>query len=101
MKKILAVFLAFLLISQSIPLTAESAYILQEEMDDQATKENAGQNTTEGVEISVPSGVLMEASTGQVLYEKDANTKMPPASVTKVMTMLLIFDKSDRSHVVL
>lgn len=99
MKKILAVFLAFLLISQSIPLTAESAYILQEEMDDQATKENAGQNTTEGVEISAPSGVLMEASTGQVLYEKDANTKMPPASVTKVMTMLLIFDALEEGKI--
>ena len=99
MKKILAVFLAFLLISQSIPLTAESAYILQEEMDDQATKENAGQNTTEGVEISAPSGVLMEAATGQVLYEKDANTKMPPASVTKVMTMLLIFDALEEGKI--
>ncbi len=43
-------------------------------------------------EISAPSAVLMEASTGAVLYEKDANTPRPPASVTKVMTMLLIFE---------
>lgn len=34
----------------------------------------------------------MEASTGEVIYEKDADTPRPPASVTKVMTMLLIFD---------
>ena len=34
----------------------------------------------------------MEASTGQVIYEKDADSKRPPASVTKVMTLLLIFD---------
>ena len=34
----------------------------------------------------------MEASTGEVLYEKDADTARPPASVTKIMTMLLIFD---------
>lgn len=44
------------------------------------------------VEISAPSAVLMEASTGTVIYEKDADTARPPASVTKVMTMLLIFD---------
>lgn len=44
------------------------------------------------INISAPSAVLMEASTGTVIYEKDADTARPPASVTKVMTMLLIFD---------
>ena len=34
----------------------------------------------------------MEMSTGTVLFEKDADTARPPASVTKIMTMLLIFD---------
>ena len=34
----------------------------------------------------------MEASTGQVIYEKDADEKRSPASVTKVMTLILIFD---------
>lgn len=47
---------------------------------------------TEGPEVSAPSAVLMEVSTGAVIYEKDADTPRPPASVTKVMTMLLIFD---------
>lgn len=45
-----------------------------------------------GPQISAPSAILMEASTGTVIYEKDADTARPPASVTKVMTMLLIFD---------
>ena len=47
---------------------------------------------TVAVEITAPSALLMEASTGQVIYEKDADTQRPPASVTKVMTLLLIFD---------
>lgn len=34
----------------------------------------------------------MEASTGTILYEKDANTSLHPASITKIMTMILIFD---------
>ena len=46
----------------------------------------------EEVEVSVPSAILVEKTTGQVLYEKNADEKRAPASVTKIMTMLLIFD---------
>lgn len=46
----------------------------------------------ESIGIEAPHAVLMEASTGTVLYEKDAHTAVPPASVTKIMTMLLIFE---------
>ena len=38
------------------------------------------------------SALLMEASTGQVIFEQDADTKRPPASITKIMTLILIFD---------
>ena len=46
----------------------------------------------EGIPIAAPSAILMEKSTGQVLYEKDADRRLPPASVTKVMTLLLIVE---------
>ena len=39
--------------------------------------------------------VLMEASTGQVLYEKSAHVQRPCASITKVMTLLLVFESID------
>ena len=42
------------------------------------------------LDISSKSAVLMDASTGKILYEKNSHEKLPPASVTKVMTMLLI-----------
>ena len=42
------------------------------------------------LDIVSKSAVLMDASTGKVLYEKNSHEKLPPASVTKVMTMLLI-----------
>ena len=45
------------------------------------------------LEISAASGILMEVETGKILYEKDSNTKRSPASVTKVMTLLLIFEQ--------
>lgn len=49
-------------------------------------------DTSAAVSISAPSAVLMEASTGQIIYEKGADEKRSPASVTKVMTLILIFD---------
>lgn len=45
--------------------------------------------------ISAPSGVLMEAQTGKILYEKNAHEQRPCASVTKVMTLLLVFEAID------
>ncbi len=50
------------------------------------------------VEVKAPSVVLMEASTGKVIYEKDAYTKRSPASVTKVMTLLLIFEELEKGN---
>lgn len=44
------------------------------------------------VSVSAPSAVLMEASTGQVIYEKEPDMSRHPASITKIMTMILIFD---------
>lgn len=41
------------------------------------------------------SAVLMEASTGKVLYEKNPDQPLPPASVTKIMTLLLIMEAID------
>lgn len=46
----------------------------------------------EEITIESPSVVLMELSSGQILYEKDGDTPRKPASVTKIMTMLLVFD---------
>lgn len=43
-------------------------------------------------EITAPSAILLEASTGQVIYEKNATERRSPASITKIMTLLLIFE---------
>ncbi len=70
MKRIVPVFLAFFLL---LPLTA-------------------------GAETLVGTGkaaVLIEAATGTVLYEHNAHTPLPPASVTKIMTMLLVMEAID------
>ena len=42
--------------------------------------------------ISAPSAILMEKSTGEILYEQNAHERLAPASVTKVMTLLLVME---------
>lgn len=66
--------------------------------------ENSQENNTENEkrqqeQISAPSAILMEASTGQIIYEKNPDEKLPPASVTKVMTLLLIFDALESGQI--
>ena len=52
-----------------------------------------------GPEISAPSAVLMDAATGTVLYESNARERLRPASVTKVMTLLLIMEALDSGRI--
>lgn len=49
----------------------------------------------EGPEIEAPCAILTEASTGRVIYEKNADESLHPASITKIMTLLIIFDAVD------
>lgn len=64
--------------------------VIRQEDPEQTNRDNSGNLT--GLELSAESAVIMEAFGGQVLLEKNADEKKPPASVTKVMTLLLIFD---------
>lgn len=79
MKKWIAALMAAVMLC----LSGSMAVMAEEETEG----ESAG-----SVTVTAPSVLLMEASSGKVLYEKDADTKRPPASVTKVMTILLIYD---------
>lgn len=47
------------------------------------------------VNIGAPSAILIEASTGQVIYELNAEQRRSPASITKIMTLLLTFEQLD------
>lgn len=46
-------------------------------------------------ELDAKSALLMEAETGEVLYEMNADESLPPASVTKIMTLLLVMEAVD------
>lgn len=52
-----------------------------------------------GPEIAAPNAILMDVATGTVLFEKNADEKRPPASVTKVMTLLLVMEALDSGRI--
>lgn len=51
------------------------------------------------VNVSAPSVILMEASTGQVIYEMNATERRSPASITKIMTLLIAFEKISQGKI--
>lgn len=51
-----------------------------------------------GMTVDAKSAVLIDAGSGTVLFEKNSHDRLPPASVTKVMTMLLIMEAIDRGQ---
>ena len=77
---------------QSINTTYMTSYIKNEE-------DAAPSSVT--LEISAPSAILMEASTGTIIYEKNAHEILHPASITKIMTLILIFDALANNQITL
>lgn len=50
-------------------------------------------------DVSAPSAILMEGATGEVLYEKNAHERLAPASVTKIMTLLLVMEALESGRI--
>ena len=61
--------------------------------------EVSGEVTIDAPEINAKSALLMDAKTGTVLFSKNASEALPPASVTKVMTLLLVAEAIDRGEI--
>ena len=108
MKKITAFVLAFLVLLSSITVNA----ISDEDAGEVDTLVSSGMMiesidsalvdadpTT--LEIKALSYILVEASTGKVLVEHNANEKMPPASITKIMTILLVMEALEDGKITL
>ena len=78
MKKLLSVFLSLLMIFSlsSFSVCAEPAEM----------------------ELSAKSAILIEPETGKILFEKASHDRLPPASVTKIMTMLLVLEALDNGQ---
>ncbi len=86
MKRFLPILMMFVLIFACVPCFTGASEIATQERE---TKE---ETASVGLSLTAESALLMEASSGKVIYENNADVEKPPASVTKVMTMLLIFE---------
>lgn len=82
MKKIFYITIVSLFIAS---IAGQADYIYAETEKDEALK------LTENAQASI----LLERDTGQILYEKNAHEPLPPASLTKIMTLLLIMEAID------
>lgn len=82
MLKKIALILAFVILLMSVPVNAEVA--------DKAP-----------FDVKAKSAVLIDLATGTVLYAKNADLALPPASVTKIMTMLLFMEEVERGNIAL
>ena len=77
MKRIVWGLMAVVVLLAAVPVTARGA----------------------ALEVSGKSALLMDAATGTVLYEKNAHERLSPASVTKIMTLLLIMEAIDSGKI--
>lgn len=112
-------FLSFQ-ISFMVLVTSVTAAVLPSEVDAQGQEQQTGGEETgqeevnpeqiqsENAEaagsslelnIAAPSAILMEASTGTVIYEKAPDTQLKPASITKIMTLLLTFEALEKGQI--
>ncbi len=82
MKKVICMILAVILI---LPIFAANA------ADDAGTPPSVDASGELG-ELDCKSAILIEADTGTVLFEQDSDRGLPPASVTKIMTLLLVME---------
>lgn len=59
----------------------------------------AEETTTAAISVEAKSYVLIEASTGKIICEKQKDKELMPASITKIMTLILIFEAIDEGKI--
>ena len=103
MKRILSLILAFLLIF-SFEVSAAKTVSSESDIEDineplESLETNAVIGQT--LDIKAKSAILMEPYTKEILYESNADEKLAPASITKIMPLLLVMEAIDRKDITL
>ena len=98
-KKIMLLFTISLILFQNVLhavyIDGNTEYVWSES----TIQTSAGDEEKDFLNLSCESAILIEQTTGTVLYEKDSHIKLRPASVTKVMTMLLIMEAIENGQI--
>ena len=96
---LLTVFLFFEGISSVPAICMESGRLIPESGPSSSETQLADGTSSDSIQLSAPSALLMETSTGTILYEKDSHAILHPASITKIMTLILIFDALEANQI--
>lgn len=87
MKRVFGILVCFMLLLSGTSVSfAQSEKTKQEKTEETATK----------LAEQASSAIVIEQDTGKVLFDKNPNEKLPPASMTKIMTMLLIMEQVEK-----
>ena len=93
-------FINLLLIVALVTVYLPASIALAEPIKDTGPiKDTEQAEQLDPLNLQVRSAVLIDVETGQILYTKNENIPLPPASVTKVMTMLIIMEAIEKGHV--
>ena len=101
MRRFIAVFLIMFVLTGGVVCKAETRIASECDISDlevplSQTVETSAVGTV--LEIKAKSAVLLEPYTGKVLYDQNGDEKLPPASITKVMSLLLVMEALDRKE---
>ncbi|PEZ02801.1 D-alanyl-D-alanine carboxypeptidase [Bacillus sp. AFS018417] len=88
MKRLIGILVCFMLLLSAVPIG-----FAQSEKKEAETKPKLAEQAS--------SAIVIEQDTGKVLFEKNPNEKLPPASMTKIMTMLLIMEQIEKGKLTL
>ena len=90
MKKIISIILLLTIFIFGLNIEANAS-------DRQVVNETENVDTTINLIPNSQAGILIEKETGKILYEKDMNHRLAPASMTKIMTLLLVYEALDEN----
>jgi len=98
LKKVVAVLLSLVLCIMLCPVEIKAGLLNTPiETEGEAIMVTGTQDSQ--LNLSSPSAVLIEGSTGTIIYEKNKDQRLKPASITKIMTLLLIFEALDAGQI--
>ena len=93
MKRLLSIVLTLTLLCGCL---FHSPYVIPAQ-----TEGNHTDPAVPSIRVSAPSVILMEAETGTILYQQNEHDARPPASITKIMTLILIFEAIEQNQIAL
>lgn len=96
-RKIITFLVLFLIFFNTYSIAIFTSYpIWSEELETTQTNSNTNESF---LNLDSESAILIEQTTGEILFEKDSHKQLRPASVTKVMSILLIMEALDRGDI--